>query len=508
MDISLKREDYKILKANKENSVEEIVEAELSLPEYMPEILRIIKSTAEPKITACKLVGERVTVDGVCDLRMIYTAEDGCIYTFSQTRQFTRHCENPSFADAIDANAQITTSYVNCRATGTKRAEIKSGLLIKFNVYSPEIEEIISVDDGFSMEQKVKKIKALSLGCKKTRSFAMSDSITLDNPCAFIVSRRATAVLTEVRKISNKIMLRGEAVVDICYVNSDNRAHTERVIHSIPLNQILEIDGFEEKFFGDVSLRVTAVDVLQKGEQNNFTTSFDVSLGLDACVTMWDEKELCLICDAYCVDSDVELKKQSFVFLDCFNEIKDICICENSFSVTGEGIEEVLDICGEVAGVKSTLSDGELTLTGSLCLSLIVRDSANSLSNVNKVFDFSYKKALECESDSVFCEPEVSVLSVKCNVRNSNNVDIRAEISLSGYAIGKMFADVVTDIKVTENSSKGKRASVTVYFPNGENESLWGIARQYNTTVSAIAEENGLTGDTTEKTKILFIPSA
>jgi hypothetical protein len=39
MDISLNHNDYKILRKDNSNSVEEIVEAELSLPEYMPEIL-------------------------------------------------------------------------------------------------------------------------------------------------------------------------------------------------------------------------------------------------------------------------------------------------------------------------------------------------------------------------------------------------------------------------------------------------------------------------------------
>ena len=38
MDISLKHEDYKFLKTITDNSVEESVESELTLPEYMPEI--------------------------------------------------------------------------------------------------------------------------------------------------------------------------------------------------------------------------------------------------------------------------------------------------------------------------------------------------------------------------------------------------------------------------------------------------------------------------------------
>lgn len=506
MDISLKSEDYKIFRADKSNSVEEIVEAELSLPEYMPEILRIIKSSAEPKITSCKIVGDRITVDGACELRMIYTAEDGCVYTFSQTRQFTRHCESADFENCIDANAQVTVSYVNCRATGTKRAEIKSGLRIKFNVYLPEIENIISVDNC-EMQQKNSSVKALSLGCKKTRSFSMSDTISLAEPCAFIVGKRATAVVTEVRKISNKIMLRGEAVVEVCYVNSENRSLTEHIDHSIPINQILEIEGFDESYDGNVYLRIMAVDVIPKGEQGNFNTSFDVSLNVDACVTMWQKKDLCIISDAYCVDCDIQLKKQEYAFVNSFLELSDTCICDNTITVSGEGVGEVLYSSAEITGIKQGYSEGEITLIGNLDLSVIIRDTTNSLACISKVLDFNYKKSVDWSSVSMFCEPEINVVSVKCNVRNINTVDVRAEISVSGYAVSEDFIECITDIACSETPVVRRKSSVTVYFPDCENESLWSIARRYNTTVSAIADENGLLGDTTEKLSIVFIPA-
>ncbi len=131
MEISLKYEDYKILKPVKENLIEECVEAELSLPEYMPEILRIIKAVAEPKLISCKVVGERVTVDSACEMRIVYTAEDGCIYSFSNTRQFTKYCEMSDYLNAEDVGAELSVAFVNNRATGTKKAEVKAGVKIK-----------------------------------------------------------------------------------------------------------------------------------------------------------------------------------------------------------------------------------------------------------------------------------------------------------------------------------------------------------------------------------------
>lgn len=506
MDIALKKENYKLLRTIKDNSIEECVEADFSLPEYMPEILRIIKSTAQPKVNSCKAVGERVTVDGECELRMIYTAEDGGIYSFAQSRPFTRHCENKVFDDAADINSEITVSYVNCRATSTKRAEIKAGLVIKISAFLDETEEIISLEENTCIEEKCVPVRAMSLGCKKTRLFSMSDTISLPVPCAFVISARASASCSEIKKISNKIMVKGDAIIEICYVNASDKASTERIRHSLPINQILEFEGMEERFTGNVTLNVTAVDVIQKNEQDGNGTAFDIALGIDASICMWEEKELVVISDAYAVGGSIDLKKQSYMFFTPLDEIRDTYIFRNDFQVSGEGISKVLNSTCELSNITIKKENEMLCLCGSLTISALIKDSSGTISNINKILDVKYERKAEYEEADIFCVPQLTVLSLDCIEKGSNGIDVRAEIGVTATVFGKIYIDAVTDITESENQVKRSSNAITVYFPE-EAESLWSIARRYNTTVKAIAEENNLSGDTTETLKMIFIPA-
>ena len=506
MDITLKHEDYKYLKILSDNTIEESVEAELALPEYMPEILRIIKSTAEIKVNSCNVVGDRITIDGVCELRMIYTAEDGGIYSFSQTRPFVRYCENPDFENAADVDARVTVSYVNCRATSTKRAEIKAGLTIKFCVYLAETEDIISLGENKYIEQKNKSIKAKSLGCKKTRSFSMSDTVTLNNPAAFIVSVKASAICTETRKINNKIMIKGEALTDICYVNSNDKTISEHIKHTLPINQILEFDGMEERYNGDVFLDVSSVDVLMKGETTGTATSFDVSLVIDARITMWDEKELLIIEDAYAVDKALSLQKAPYVFYCDIDEIKDNHNFSGEFSVSGDGAYSIIDSFGELINLQVKTENDEVAIFGGINVSVIIKDSSGNLSCVNKIFDYSYKKKGDFEDKHIFCKPDIIIKNLECKLKSHNSIEVLAEIIANGRIMEQMQIDVVTDITESDVPVTRNRNAITVYFPEKREESLWSIARRYNTTVKAIALENDLTGDTTEELKMLFIP--
>lgn len=506
MDISLNREDYKFSEFITDNSVEECMETEFSLPEYMPEILRIVKSSAEPKINSCRLVGERVTVDGVCELRMVYTAEDGGIYAFSQSRPFTRHCENPKFSESVDVTAKSRISYVNCRATSTKRAEIKAGLVIEVSACFVKNQEVVSVAEKGKIEQKIIPIRGMSLGCRKTRQFSMSDTVQLSVPEAFVISTSAAAVCTDIKKINNKVMVKGDAVVDICYVNAADKSCTERVRHTLPVNQILEFEGMEERFTGSVVLKVAAVDVMPRSDADGTGSAFDIALGIDATLTMWEEKELSVVCDAYAVGANIDLKKDNFVFYTALDEIRESYIFKDSFTVSGEGVGSVADTVGEITAVKAVKNDGCVAVTGSLSLSMLVKDGTGSFVNIDKVLDFRYERKGDFSEENVFCTPDVTLVAVECSAKGGNGVDVRAELRINGTVFGKTETEAVTDITESEIQTIRNTNAVTVYFPDKE-ESLWGIARRYNTTVSAIAAENEIDGDTTGDLKIIFIPA-
>ncbi len=506
MDITLKHTDYIYLKMKAENTLEEVVDCELTLPEYMPEILRVIKSTATPKITSCRLVGERITVDGVCELRMIYTADDECIYSFSQSCSFTRYCESSEYADCVDSIANVGVTYVNCRATSTKRAELKAGLSISFKAFIKQNEDIISLGDSQGIEEKGEFVRAMSLGCRQTKQFSMSDTVTLDVPSAFIVSTHAGAICTEIRKINNKVMLKGDAVVDVCYVDGVNGGTTHKIKHLIPINQIIEFDGMDERFTGNVSLRVCGVDVIPKGESGGAYSCFDISLGVDASITMWEEKELTVISDAYAIDGNIELKKKPCKFYSAVTEIRETFVSENTFTLSSEGVSAVVDITGDITDVTVNRDSEKLCLKGSVALSFIIKDNSGNFSAVNKMMDFCLNRAISCEYKNIVCNPELTIVSLDCGVK-SGGVTVRAEINAVATVMGEVTIDAVTDIIESDAPIIKNQNAITVYFPQSENESLWNIARRYNTTVTAIAEENCLEGDTTDKLKILFIPA-
>ncbi len=507
MDISLENEEYCSLKRSYDTALEECVEAELSLPEYMPEILRIIKSVAVPKINSYTTVGERVTIDGVCELRMIYVGEDNCIYTFSQSRNFTRYCENSAFSDACDVKVKANVNFVNCRATNTKRAEIKAGLGLFVTAFSENREPIIFLSDSQSIEEQKTDVSCMSLGCKKSKMFSMSDTFELENDNAlFLVNTCASAVLGEVRKISNKLMLKGDVIVDISYVSGEERETIKHLRKFLPINQILEFDGMEEHYTGDVCLEVLALDVMIINDSSGNGKTFDVALSVNTSITMWEPKELSPMTDAYAIDGTVDLTYKKIKFYNALDAVRDTYNFKGLIDVSKIAPENVLDSFYELGEPDTKYSDGILEIIGTLKVSLILKDTSGSVVTTEKILDYKYERKLDTEKQKTECTPSVTISSFETQLRGKDEVNVKAEMQINCSVFGETEINVVSDIKEGIEKEKLSKSAITVYFPKTK-ETLWEIAKRYNTTVESILLENNLESETTENVKMLFIPT-
>lgn len=506
MDILLKKEEYGYLEKCFETGLEECVGAEFSLPEYMPEILRIVKSTADVKINSCRLVGERVTVDGDCELRMIYTGDDGSIYSFSQTQSFTRYCENEKLADALDVSSRAFVNYVNCRATSPKKAEIKAGIIVNVSSYKSVSETIAALSNKSDIEEKCIPVCASSLGCYRNKAFSMSDTVETENVNASsVLCTSSYAVVTETKKIGNKILIKGDAVTEISFVTAKDKNSVEHIRHSMPINQILEIEGMEEKYSGCVSLSVGACDVIIKNDSSGDGRAFDIALLINAETVMWEKKEYCVIADAYSVKNCVELEKEKLVFFTDEEEITDTFTFSEKIDVSKIGASSVLCMTAEKCENTFSAEGDKFSATGTVKLSFILKNTAGETVTFEKMTDYTYKKNLPVQYRNGHCIGAVTLCTTDCTVLSSAELEIRGEMSICAAVFNKTELEAVCDIKDNGEKKNGGSA-VTVYFPC-ENEELWDIAKKYNTTVRAIAEENELDTQTTDTKRILFIPT-
>ena len=100
MDFEVLRQAVCVNELIYEGSVEQSVDSDLTLPDYCPDILRILKCTVTPRVTGSQVSGERITVDGTVLVRLIYVGEDARVRCFEQNLPFSKYVEVKNLPDS------------------------------------------------------------------------------------------------------------------------------------------------------------------------------------------------------------------------------------------------------------------------------------------------------------------------------------------------------------------------------------------------------------------------
>lgn len=347
MDISLQKENFGFSSIIFDKVVEQSVTAELNLPDYMPDILRVVKANITPKISSVNLVGDRITIDGVSEAQIVYCCEAGEMHTYSAITDFSRYAECREALSTDTVTVKAVCDYANCRAMSPKRAEIKGNISIPIKLIRKELREVLCGAQGVGIQLKTDNVSAVSIVAIGEKTFSMSDVFELpdgkDNIKSIIYSN-AFAVSGDVKQINNKLMLKGELSVNIVYIPEGKVTSVERISHSLPINQIIELEGISEGSMCDISLSVPMLEVAAKPKVDNTLRVIDISASVAAFITAAEKKEVEVILDAYSTTNSVEIKTDTHSVVDFEEAVNETLIIKEVIDVSQNAVTGVLDI--------------------------------------------------------------------------------------------------------------------------------------------------------------------
>lgn len=118
-------------------ALEQPIECDITLPEYLPDIQRVLKCSLTAHISSVQKTGDRVTADGTGRLSVLYMSDTGKLQCLEQGVPFSRFFENRA-VEECECCVRAKTEYVNCRAVSGRRLDIHGSISITFSCYSCE----------------------------------------------------------------------------------------------------------------------------------------------------------------------------------------------------------------------------------------------------------------------------------------------------------------------------------------------------------------------------------
>lgn len=509
MSIELTTKSFGTEKSYLDTCCEQPIDSDLSLPDYCPDIMRILKCTVQTDITSSKIVGDRASADGNAKITVIYADEKNTVCSYRADYPFSKYTELASAYDGIPLICSAKTDYVNCRAVSKRRIDIHGIVSICFRICGADRNTLISSASGDGIQLKRKGIDISSAAASVSKCFQLSSVEAVGETMPGIgkvINSFAAPIISETKTIKGKLLIKGELAVRIIYCSDSENGESAVLGCSLPFSEVAEASDFSDSCRNDIKLCVRQLNAEPKTDNDGEYRYMNINAEICAYITAYESDSVSTVTDAYSTQTEINADYSISDFAKITDSISDIFSVKQELDISSLNPQKIYAAILSEPESKCTFRDGKMTVKGKIPVSLILIDSEGSPVSCEREAEFEYSHPVNAEATDVSALPQTAVSGFSCSLNSGGKAEFKAEINLSATVFSHTRERVLTSLSVSDDTcKKEKKSSLTVYFCSG-NESVWDIARRYNTTVEEIMEENGLNADYLENKTMLMIP--
>ena len=512
MELKLDKEPVLLTETVSDGQAEQSVELEYVLPDYYPDIFKLLKCTLTPRVVSYSVSDNKLFIDGVVYVKVLYIGDGSSEInvvdqrtTYSKTIELSRAVREPVVS--IFPSAE----YCTARAVSGRRVDIRGAVSLKIRVSGVYESELLCGAEGMGIEVSTRSIGICDDRLSGGSQFIVREDIETGagGGITAVISSECTAVVSDTKIIADKVVVKGEANIKALYVikNSSGESSVEVMEASVPLSRIVDMNGVTDSHIITSELDIMDLSLDVKQDESGENRTFACDMTVDCKVNAYRETQIKLVDDLYSTDY------------------------ESSFTVTPVKLESApraVTIQQSIKtdaqypdGIIGEIYDAQCIITG---ITVGAADDGNAKINVRTLFRMTGRsddgtpividknESVDLSTavpsgDTLTVSPCTYVSGVSYGITGDNTVELRAQINVIGNACHADTVNAVNEITVNEDKpkQKDKDYALRLYFAD-KGERVWDISKRYNTSAAAIIAENELDGEASEVTGMILIP--
>ena len=509
--MKFEQEKVKILtpKCFFEDSVTQSVDEQLNLPDYCSDIKRILKCTLMPNINSVQATGDRVSVKGDLLIRLLYVNENEKIDCCEQTAEISKYTDVKNMPENAAIIACASVEYVNCRAVSQRRASVSASVCVSFKVCAACETQLPCIKPSEDVQVRTRTLGAVNQTVLGEKTFDLSETIELGETkkaVGKLISQDAVALIESVKAVSGKLLIKGELKIRALYFDDSEERVFRSFSHEMPISQIVELPGLDEESNNNVRLFVKALMLEPKADSSASNRLIEAAAKVSAVVLSTAENRLDVISDCYCTECEMQSEYKNLDFLSLAHTFEKNDSVTQTVELPCSKIGSVLDARIIRTEAAASLDADDLAIKASVTAEILFTDEEGKMQIAQRSIDFDINDKLRKKCKKIQCLPVLTVTDIACEPQDA----AKAKITLSFYVMADVFAveteRVCTSVKPDPEKKKPEKDCTLAICYCKKGESLWDIAKKYNTVVSGIKEENGIDGDTVASDMMIMIP--
>ncbi len=475
------------------------VAGDFSLPDYQPEIKRLLRVSATVQPPSHYVGGGHAEFSGAVDYCILYAGNDGRVYCFPTSADYAFRLPleaGPDFdlSDGLLCYADCEPEAVISRVAGPRRISVKCriGARVKaYGNYSSEYKREGKMPAGCGQQTLLRESEVGVCGYGASAPLTLSEEISPDSLQGQeewrIVSGDAQVVINEAKCERGRVSARGETVVKLMLQRESEGALPESLYRKIPFETDIAVEGLMAG--GEAAVTGCCSELGLSMEQGKILC--DARIVLQA--KTWHKETLSYVSDWYATGCESECSTT-----ELNHPVAVRCVNGSVTQSESRPLEElglakdvrVIDIGGVVLPDRAVCERGRVVITGKCRYTLILLspDGEMSAKEIDLPLRYVTDSPVE-EGAPMDCESALRLLSVKARC-DGQRLSVDAEVGVSLALTGKKTIYPVSKSSVGQ-VKKSVAGRMTLCYPCRE-DTLWSVGKRYARSIEELVALNGL----------------
>ncbi len=460
---------------------------ELSMPDYQPEVRRLLRVCISLTPPEPYFDGSRVGMSGEAIYNILYAAEDGGLYSLEarENYELNEALRGYDSTQGLNLVGDVIPESIVSRVTAPRKLSIRCRLRGRIRGFSGrELSESVTyIDDPSSirrLEGSAEYAQILPTVLLRTE---LTDNISLSGQSedARIVWHNAAVEVEDVESRDGEALVKGAVRLTLLSALEDSDGAPVRSEHRLPFAEIVEVEGLTSD--GKCTAWGCCSSALLEVEGDSIGCTLALCLRVDP----WQTVNAVYTEDMYSteVESETVMRWVEFpAMAKSFSGNLSVSAREALEELGIDGGAEIIDAVAD-ASVKNIEYDRRKWATaGEVSLNLLCRQDGEYFTKDMKI-PFRYEVEGD-EGDTALAFATATPLSVRVR-GDGSRVIADCELKVAGNVCLKGSAQMVEQCIFGDPVEKDD--AITVCFTSPDDD-LWQVSKRYHASADGVLAKN------------------
>lgn len=503
MPFELIREDIDFYNKKGDETSQLLLEGDIIVPDSKPDIQKILRAGGAVAIDEVKTTDGRVGFSGELKCNLIYQAKksDRAVYSmpFSLPIEDFLNVEGAEKDDLVTLHTNL--EHMDCRLINDRKVSVRAVVTVSVELMqrkSYSVVQDVEADDRIQLKRG--KIAVNRIVENKKDRFNVKEELSVPSgkpnildvmECDISISDK------ELRAMDGKVLVKGTLMISTIYVGDTDDSTVETLEHEVPFSGFIEMDEAKDGMITQGTLEIDEqhVHVIPNDDGEERTIDFDTTLKADIIVSQNEEQEL--LEDAYSPGEKMEIARQEMVYPEFICRNKNKSSVKETITIDGQYADmmQVSKIWGSVALDQVELTEDLLKAEGVVHLEImyIAKNDEEPVEVVPVSIPFEQEIEVKGAKEDMSVDITATIDTISFSMLSPREVEVRITLSFDVFVTKEVNGQIVTEMLCFDNGEEEFEnvASAVIYVVQ-KGDTLWEIAKRYNTTVEDLVLVNEL----------------